>query len=408
MALIVQKFGGTSVADIERIRNVAKKVIAEKEKGNDVVVVVSAMSGVTSQLVEYTEQVSSLLSNESLAEYDSILASGEQVTSGLLALTLQTAGHPARSLLGWQASIVTDNLHSKSRIEGIDNQIFEEYLKEGKIVVVAGFQGVSKEKRITTMGRGGSDTSAVAIAAALKADRCDIYTDVTGVFTADPRIVPNAKKLDQVGYEEIFELASLGAKVLQTRSVEMACKHNVKVQVLSSFTDEPGTLLIPDDELMEGRLITGVAQSANEARISLHKLANVPGVVAKVFAPLSEAGINVDMIIQNISIDGSYANLTFTVLDKDLNRVVDLLTKRQSDIGYEKIIATDDLAKVSVVGVGMKSHTGIAQKSFEALASKKINIFAITTSEIKISMLIEREYTELAVRTLHDAFELDK
>lgn len=408
MALIVQKFGGTSVADIERIKNVAQKVVAEKKRGNQVVVVVSAMSGVTSQLVSYAEQVSKLDDNESLAEYDSVLSSGEQVTSGLLALELQSLGEKSISLLGWQAQIETNTSHGNSRIVKINEEIFKRNLAEDKIIVVAGFQGVTPNNRISTMGRGGSDTSAVAIAAALKAERCDIYTDVNGIYTADPRIVPEAKKLDFVGYEEVFELASLGAKVLQTRSVEMACKHNVNVQVLSSFANEAGTLLIDDDKIMEGRLITGIAHSVNEARISLLKLDNTPGVVANIFTPLAEAEINVDMIIQNISYDGSHANLTFTLGEKDLAKASKILNGLKTKIGFDKLVATDDLAKVSVVGVGMKSHPGIAQKSFAALADKNINIIAISTSEIKISMLIERAYTELAVRSLHDAFELAK
>ena len=410
MALIIQKFGGTSVADIDRICATAKLVIAEKEKGNDVVVVVSAMSGVTSQLVNYTNQVSNLLAAQALAEYDAIISSGEQVTAGLLALKLQDLGYKSRSFLSWQAGIKTDHIHSKSRIENINKDIFLEHIKDGFIPVVAGFQGVNKYNRISTMGRGGSDTSAVAIAAALSADRCDIYTDVTGIFTADPRIVPKARKLQKVGYEEVIEMASLGAKMLQIRSVEMAIKHDVKLQVLSSFIAESGSLLVKDEEIMERRLITAIAHDTSEARVTLVDVDNIPGVGAEIFKPLAQQAINIDMIIQNINIDASKASVTFTLNEDDLDRALKAIEEvaQQKKIHYKDLIANKDVAKVSIIGVGMKQNSGIAQRVFQVLADKKINIMAITTSEIKISILIPKEYTELAVRILHDEFELDK
>ena len=406
MALIVQKFGGTSVANIEKIKNVAKLVIAEKNKGNDVVVVVSAMSGVTSELVNYSRQVSDLITDESLAEYDSSVSSGEQVTAGLLALELQSLNYKSRSFLGWQAGVNTDKHHSKARILEIDTQIFLDNINQGYICVLAGFQGINNLNRISTMGRGGSDTSAVAIASALKADRCDIYTDVSGVFTADPRIVPKARKLDKVGYEEIIEMASLGAKVLQIRAVEMALKYNVKVQVLSSFENKSGTLLVNDEEIMERRIITAVTHDDKEASITLHNVDNSPGICAKIFKPLTDAVINVDMIIQNISCDKKTANVTFTLGSDNLDRALQLIKK--SNFHYEELIATKDVSKVSIIGVGMKEHSGIAQKVFQTLADKEINVLAITTSEIKISILIDMKYTELAVRLLHDVFELEK
>lgn len=406
MVLIVQKFGGTSLANTERIKEVANLVIAEKKRGNDVIVVVSAMSGVTSELVKYTTEVSELLTNDALAEYDTIVSSGEQVTSGLLALALQEKGYKSRSFVGWQAGIKTDDFYSKSHIKDIDNKIFFKYIKQGCIPVVAGFQGVSTDNRISTMGRGGSDTSAVAIAASLKADRCDIYTDVTGIFTADPRIVPKARKLRKVGYEEIIEMASLGAKILQIRSVEMAIKYNVKVQVLSSFGNQEGSLLVNDEEIMERRVITAVAHDSEEARITIEGVENSPGISAKIFKPLADQSINIDMIIQNISSDSKTANVTFTLNEKELDRA--LLAVKQNGFSYKNIIATKDVAKISVIGVGMKQHSGIAQQVFSSLAEKNINILAITTSEIKISVLIDQKYTELAVRLLHDAFELSK
>ena len=408
MALIVQKFGGTSVANIERIKIVGEIVKKEYDKGNQIVVVVSAMAGITNQLHDYANQVSSLINHDDLAEYDSILSSGEQVTSGLLALELNNLGIKARSMLGWQAGIKTDSSHSKSRIENINSDNFFEYLNQKYVIVVAGFQGITEKNRISTMGRGGSDTSAVAIAASLKANRCDIFTDVDGIYTADPRIVPNARKLNNVGYEETIEMASLGAKVLQTRSVEMAMKHNVPVRVLSAFENKAGTKLIDDDKIMEKRLITAVTHSFNEARVTLNNVPNDPGICANIFKPLADNNINIDMIIQNISNDKKTANVTFTLEDKELKKATTILTKAKKTINYQEIISTDNVSKVSVIGVGMKTHAGIAHKAFKILADKNINILAITTSEIKISVLIERESAELAVRILHEGFDLSK
>ncbi len=408
MALIVQKFGGTSVANTARIKEVAKIVLKEKQKGNDVIVVVSAMSGVTSQLINYIKDVSTLMNEGSLAEYDLVISSGEQVTSGLLALQLQSLGYKSRSFLGWQAEIKTDDKHSKSRIENINKNIFYECLEQDFIPIVAGFQGVSKQNRISTMGRGGSDTSAVAIAAALKADRCDIYTDVTGIFTADPRICKNARKIEKLGYEEILEMASLGSKVLQIRSVEMAYKHNVKVQVLSSFTDESGSLLVNDEEKMEKRVITAVANTKDEARITIQNVENKPGIVAGFLKPLADSNINLDMIIQNISFDGKQANITFTCKESETDRAIALLADyaEKNSLIYKNIAANKDVAKVSVIGMGMQEHAGVAYSMFQKLADNGINILAITTSEIKISVLIAQEFMELAVRLLHDEFEL--
>lgn len=407
MAIIVQKFGGTSVADIERIKNVATIVKKEVEKGNKVVVVVSAMSGKTNELVGWVEAVSSLTSKESLKEYDSVVSSGEQVTSGLLALTLQSMGLKARSWLGWQIGFQTSDMHSKARIENIRSDLLRKSLDDGEIAVVAGFQGVTDENRITTLGRGGSDTSAVAIAAALKADRCDIYTDVDGIYTTDPRLVPKARKLQKVAYEEMLEMASLGAKVLQIRSVEMAMKYGVRVQVLSSFSDIPGSLLVDEEEVVERRLVTGVAYSRNEAQITLTHVPDMPGVAARVFAPLTEQEINVDMIVQNVSEDGKSTDLTFTLAKGDADNAVAALEKVREEIKYKSIVVNKDVAKVSVVGVGMRSHAGLAQKMFQTLADKGINILVISTSEIKISVLVSEEYTELALRALHTAYGLD-
>lgn len=408
MALIVQKFGGTSVADISRIRNVANKVKHAVENGDQVAVVVSAMAGTTDQLVGFASEVSSLMTAESLAEYDSIVSSGEQVTSGILALTLQSMGIPARSWLGWQMAMKTDATHSKARIEDIDTNALKAALNRGEVAVIAGFQGVHPDNgRITTLGRGGSDTTAVAIAAALDADRCDIYTDVDGVYTTDPRLVPKARKLKKVAYEEMLEMASLGAKVLQTRSVVMAMKHNVTVQVLSSFSDIPGTLLVDEEEVMERRLVTGIAYSRNEAQFTITHVPNKPGVAAKLFAPLSEAEINVDMIVQNISESGDYTDMTFTVGRTDAERAKAVLSNMKQELGYKSLLVDNNVAKISVIGVGMRSHAGIAQQMFQTLADKGINILVITTSEIKISVLINEEYTELALRALHSAYELD-
>jgi len=410
MARIVLKFGGTSVGTIDRIKNVARKVEQEVKAGHQVAVVVSAMAGVTNQLVDYCRGISPL---HDAREYDAIVASGEQVTSGLLALALQELGIPARSWLGWQIPIRTDEVHAKARIEGIETTELDVRLNRGEVAVVAGFQGVAPDGRIATLGRGGSDTSAVALAAALRADRCDIYTDVDGVYTTDPRIVSRARKLDKVTYEEMLEMASLGAKVLQTRSVEMAMKHRVRVQVLSSFeqapgSDLPGTLVVDEDEIVEQELVSGIAYSRDEAKITLIGVADRPGVAARIFGPLSDTAINVDMIVQNVSEDGTTTDLTFTVSKADLDRAVQVLETAQADLGYRRITADSNVVKVSVIGVGMRSHAGVAQRMFSSLAEKGINILVITTSEIKVSVLIAEEYTELALRALHTAYGLDK
>jgi aspartate kinase len=408
MALIVQKFGGTSVANIERIRNVATKVKKELDAGNQVAVVVSAMSGVTNQLVGYVQELSKLTSDIAWEEYDQIVSSGEQVTSGLLSLCLNEMGIPAQSFTGWQMPLKTDKAHGKARIESIDATLMQHALAAGKVVVVAGFQGVDKDGRVATLGRGGSDTSAVALAAALQADRCDIYTDVDGVYTTDPRIVPEARKLDLISYEEMLELASLGAKVLQTRSVEMAMNHQVTVQVLTSFEDKPGTLLVSEEELVEKRNVTGIAYSRDDARILITGIANVPGMVAALFGPLADAGINVDMIVQNITEDGQATDITFTVPKTELERALSVVDGLKSVLKYRSVKDDKNVAKVSIVGVGMKSHAGVAQTMFKALAEKNINILVISTSEIKVSVIISSDYTELAVRALHSAFGMEK
>lgn len=407
MGIIVQKFGGTSVADINRIKHVATLLKKQVEQGHQLVVVVSAMAGTTNQLVDWANAISSLHSKEGLKEYDAIVASGEQVTAGLLALALQEEGLKARSWLSWQVGFKTDGLHSKARIEDIDASLLRQSLQNNEIAVIAGFQGITEENRITTLGRGGSDTSAVAIAAALHADRCDIFTDVDGIYTSDPRIVPKARKLQKVAYEEMLEMSSLGAKVLQLRSVEMAMKYNVRVQVLSSFEDIPGSLLVNEDEVVERRLVTGVTCSRNEAQITLTAVPNTPGIAAQIFAPLTELEINVDMIVQNISEGGKTTDLTFTIPKADLKKAMDALAALKENIGFHSLLTNTHVTKVSVIGVGMRSHAGIAQKMFQTLGDKSINILVITTSEIKISVLIEEEYTELAVRSLHTAYGLD-
>tara|TARA_Y200000002_G_scaffold85743_2_gene68243 strand:- start:5384 stop:6598 length:1215 start_codon:yes stop_codon:yes gene_type:complete len=401
------KFGGTSVADLDRIKAAAAKVQAEVERGNQVAVTVSAMAGVTNQLVDYCRGVSPLFDAR---EYDTVVSTGEQVTSGLLAMALQANGIAARSWLGWQIPILTDDTHTKARILDIKTDVMEERLNQGEVVVVAGFQGVSQRNRIATLGRGGTDTSAVALAAALNAERCDIYTDVDGVYTTDPRIVPKARKISKISFEEMLEMASLGAKVLQTRSVEMAMKHGVRVQVLSSFEDAigsdlPGTLVIDEDELVEQEIVSGIAYSRDEAKITLIEVPDQPGVAASIFGPLSDAAVNVDMIVQNISDDGTRTDLTFTVNRTDLDRAIDVLDK--ADLGYKRLDADNKVVKVSIIGMGMRSHAGVAQRMFKALADKGINIQVISTSEIKISVLIAEEYTELAIRALHTAYNLD-
>ncbi len=402
MARIVMKFGGTSVGDIDRIKNVAKRVKREVEAGNQVAVVVSAMSGVTNQLVEWCKQMAPL---HDAREYDQVVATGEQVTTGLLAIGLQELGVEARSWCGWQLPIRTDGVHGKARIDSIETADMIRRMEQGQVAVVAGFQGVGPDNRISTLGRGGSDTSAVALAAALHADRCDIYTDVDGVYTTDPRIVKCAKKLEKITYEEMLELASVGAKVLQTRSVEMAMKHRVRVQVLSSFEDKPGTLVCDEDEIVEKELVSGIAYSRDEAKITLVKVPDRPGVAASIFGPLADSAINVDMIVQNVSDDGKSTDLTFTVGKADLDRAKKVV--EDAKLGFQSLVADANVVKVSVIGVGMRSHAGIAQKMFQTLAAEGINIQVISTSEIKISVLIEEKYTELALRALHTAYGLD-
>jgi aspartate kinase len=417
MARLVMKFGGTSVADIERIRNVARHVKREVDAGHEVAVVVSAMSGKTNELVKWCTEASAM---HDTREYDAVVASGEQVTSGLLAITLQAMGIEARSWQGWQIPILTSGTHGSARILDIDGtELIKRFKERKEVAVIAGFQGIHKESgRLTTLGRGGSDTSAVAIAAAIKADRCDIYTDVDGVYTTDPRIVPKAQRMEKVAFEEMLEMASLGAKVLQVRSVELAMVHNVRTFVRSSFdkpedidahsNNPPGTLICSEEEIVEQQVVTGIAFSKDEAQISIRDVPDKPGVAAAIFGPLAEAGINVDMIVQNISPDGKKTDLTFTVTAADYTRALDTIEKAQPKIGYEHLDSAKDVAKVSVIGIGMRSHAGVAAEAFGALAQRNINIRAITTSEIKFSLLIDAAYTELAVRTLHTLYGLDK
>jgi aspartate kinase len=416
LARIVMKFGGTSMAGIERIRSVARRVKREVDAGNQVAVVVSAMAGETDRLVGFCKEASPLADPR---EYDVVVASGEQVTSGLLAIALQALGVPARSWMGWQLPIRTTRAHAAARIEAIETAELNASLAAGEVAVVPGFQGLADGGGISTLGRGGSDTSAVALAAAVKADRCDIYTDVDGVYTTDPRIVPRAQKLKRVTYEEMLELASVGAKVLQTRSVGLAMKENVRVQVLSSFDDPdaapmadtlPGTMIVGDDEIgddMERQLITGIAHDKNEAKVTLTAVPDKPGAVARIFTPLADLSINVDMIIQNIAHATGSTDVTFTVPQAELARALDALDKAKESIGYESIVHDTKVAKISIVGVGMRSHAGVASTMFTALADRGINIQAISTSEIKVSVLIEEDYTELAVRVLHTAYGLD-
>ena len=418
MARIVMKFGGTSMAGIERIRAVARRVKREVDAGNHVAVVVSAMAGDTDRLVNFCREASSLYDP---CEYDVVVSSGEQVTSGLLAIALQAAGVKARSWMGWQLPIHTDDAFAKARIEDIDGAALDASLASGEVAVIPGFQGLADDGRVTTLGRGGSDTSAVAIAAAMKADRCDIYTDVDGVYTTDPRIVPRARKLRQVTYEEMLELASVGAKVLQTRSVGLAMKENVRVQVLSSFTGDdapmadtlPGTMIVGEEEIddMERQLITGIAHDKNEAKITLTNVSDTPGSVAAIFEPLASANINVDMIIQNIAHQSAgragSTDVTFTVPAVDLAKSIQALNDARGAIGFEELVHDTRVAKISVVGVGMKSHAGVASTMFTTLGQRGINIQAISTSEIKVSVLIHEDETELAVRVLHTAYGLD-
>jgi aspartate kinase len=404
MARIVMKFGGTSVADLDRIRNVALRVKREVDAGHQIAVVVSAMAGVTNQLVDWVTGTATL---HDAREYDVVVASGEQVTAGLTALALQALDVPARSWLGWQIPLRTDGVHGKARIQEIDTSEIVRRFADGQVAVVAGFQGIGPDTRITTLGRGGSDTSAVALAAALEADRCDIFTDVDGVYTCDPRIVTKARKLDRITYEEMLELASQGAKVLQTRSVELAMKYRVRTQVLSSFSDAPGTLVVDEDEIVEQEVVSGIAYSRDEAKITLTKVADRPGVAAGIFGPLADAAVNVDMIVQNIAADGRTTDLTFTVNRADLERAVKILNDRKTDLGFDTVLPDPNVVKVSVIGVGMRSHAGVALTMFRTLAEKGINIQVISTSEIKVSVLIAADYTELALRALHSAYGLD-
>jgi len=404
MARIVQKYGGTSVADVDRIKVAAGLIKRELDAGNQVAVVLSAMAGVTDQLIERVSEVSRV---HDVREYDMVVSTGEQITAGLMAIALQNMGIAARSWTGWQIPIHTDGAHARARIERIDTRELEKRMDGGEVSVVAGFQGIGPDNRITTLGRGGSDTSAVALAAALGAERCDIYTDVDGIYTSDPRIVAKARKLNKITYEEMLEMASLGAKVLQTRAVEVAMKQGVRVQVRSVFTGDPGTLVVDEDEIVEQELVSGIAYSRDEAKITLVGVSDKPGIAASIFGPLADAGINVDMIVQNVSADGKSTDITFTVTESDLDRAVAVIKENKDGLGLSDMVSDADVVKVSVIGVGMRSHAGVAQRMFQALADKGINIQVISTSEIKVSVLIAEEYTELALRSLHSVYGLD-
>jgi aspartate kinase len=416
MARLVMKFGGTSVADLDRIRNVARHVKREVDAGHQVAVIVSAMAGKTNELVAWCREAAPL---HDAREYDAVVASGEQVTAGLLALTLQQMQVNARSWQGWQLPILTDGAHASARILEVNGaELIKRFSEHSEVAVIAGFQGINKESgRITTLGRGGSDTSAVAIAAAIGAERCDIYTDVDGVYTTDPRVVPGARRLDKVAYEEMLELASLGAKVMQVRSVELGMVHNVRIFVRSSFVrpedvdpkaPPSGTLICDEADIVEQQIVTGIAFSKDEAQISVRRVQDKPGVAAAIFGPLADSNINVDMIVQNVSADGATTDLTFTVPSADYERARTTIEKAKNAIGYERLDGATDVAKVSVIGIGMRSHAGVAAQAFKALAQQKINIRAITTSEIKFSVLIDAEHTDSAVRTLHSLYGLDK
>jgi aspartate kinase len=419
MSSVVMKFGGTSVANVERIRNVARHVKREVDAGNKVAVVVSAMAGTTNQLVAWVRDAAPL---HDAREYDAIVATGEAVTAGLLAIVLQTMGVPARSWQGWQIPIVTDNAHGVARIRDIPGEKILARLEQGEVAVITGFQGIEPERnRVSTLGRGGSDTSAVAVAVAVKADLCDIYTDVDGVYTTDPRIVPKARRLPKVSYEEMLEMASQGSKVLQTRSVELAMVHKMRVRVRSSFAapdtlqpvspatwDQVGTIICDEDEIVEQRVVSGIAYAKDEAKITLLQIADKPGIAASIFGALADASINVDMIVQNLSADGKSTDITFTVQESELDRALEVLKSVKKEIGAFEIRSSSDVAKVSVIGIGMRSHAGVAAQMFKALGKRGINILAISTSEIKISVLIDAAYAELAVRTLHGLYELGK
>jgi aspartate kinase len=418
MTVLVMKFGGTSVANVDRIRNVARHVKREVDAGNRVAVVVSAMAGVTNQLVAWVREASAL---HDAREYDAVVSTGENVTAGLLAIVLQSMGIQARSWQGWQIPVLTNAAHGAARIQEIDGARLRERLEQGEVAVITGFQGIEPERnRVSTLGRGGSDTSAVAVAVALGADLCDIYTDVDGVYTSDPRIVPKAHRLAKVSYEEMLEMASLGSKVLQTRSVELAMVYRMRTRVLSSFAppdqikaasadtwDEIGTIVCDEEEIVEQQVVSGIAYSKDEAKVTLLKIRDKPGVAASIFGPLAEANVNVDMIVQNLSSDGRYTDMTFTVTEAELPRTLEVLKSGKSEIGYHDLKSSADVVKVSVIGIGMRSHAGVAAQMFKALAEKGINILAITTSEIKISVLIDAAYAELAVRTLHSLYGLD-
>ena len=405
MAKITMKFGGTSVADLDRIRHVAGIVKREVDRGHQVAVVVSAMAGETNKLVGWTRDLAAL---HDAREHDTVVATGEQVTAGLLAVALGAVGVNARSWMGWQIPIRTSPMHGSARIESIDPGLLNERLSQGQVAVIAGFQGVAPDNRIATLGRGGSDTSAVAIAAAIGSDRCDIYTDVDGVYTTDPRIVPRARRLEKIAYEEMLELASQGAKVLQTRAAEIAMLYRVPVCILSTFTPEAGgTLLCDEEDIVEKKPVSGIAYSRDEAKITLHKIPDRPGIAAAIFGPLADAGVNVDMIVQNVSEDGRKTDLTFTVARGELGRALAAIEKAASVIGYRDLTHDAGVAKVSIIGIGMRAHPGVAQTMFRTLSEKGINILVISTSEIKVSVLISEEYVELAVRALHSAYELD-
>lgn len=405
MARIVQKFGGTSVADLDRIRAVAQRVKAEVDAGNEVAVVVSAMSGTTNQLVEWSRDIGPV---HDAREYDVVVSTGEQVTIGLLAIALQNIGIDARSWLGWQIALHTNDVHGSARIESIDTDKLDERLSSGQVAVVAGFQGIGPDGRISTLGRGGSDTSAVALAAALNADRCDIYTDVDGVYTTDPRMMPKARKLERITFEEMLEMASAGAKVLETRSVAMAMRYDVNLQVLSSFSDQPGTLVVNEEQNMEQQKISGIAYSRDEAKITLVGLPDRPGVAAYIFGVLADNHINVDMIVQSASADKTQTDITFSLGSLDLEKAIGVLKAEEQKLEYKDIVGDVDVAKISIIGTAMRTQPGIAKTMFSVLAEKGINLHVISTSEIKISVLVDTNYTELAVRSLHDAFQLDE
>jgi aspartate kinase len=405
VAKIVMKFGGTSVADLDRIRHVADLVRREVERGNQVAVVVSAMAGETNKLVAWTRELAPL---HDAREYDVVVAAGEQISAGLMAVALSAIGVSARSWLGWQIPVRTSAMHGSARIVGIDSSQLNDRLAQGQVAVIAGFQGVAPDNRISTLGRGGSDTSAVAVAAALQADRCDIYTDVEGVYTTDPRIVSKAHRLERIAYEEMLEMASLGAKVLQTRSVEIAMLYRVPVRVLSTFDpDGAGTLVCDEEDIVEKKPVTGIAYSRDEAKITLHRIPDQPGVAAAIFGPLADTGVNVDMIVQNVSEDGRKTDLTFTVSRSELARTLDAIEREAPAIGYKDVTSDANVAKISIIGIGMRAHSGVAQTMFRTLSEKGINIQVISTSEIKVSVLIAEEYVELAVRALHSAYDLD-